>query len=316
MTREEYLKQLKNNIMSLTTDEQDEAIQYYSDYFEEADNDETVMAELGTPEELAKTIIDKCANALAKQKSSVKEDEAADSDDSSDNSTSGNGFGSSQDSLFFKFSKDSVKSLSINLKAAEAVIITGNCYAIETRGIERDAMTCTLNSEGTLIVNNEKRINLNFFNHNRNNRFVPRILITIPANAKLDKVRFAIGAGDCRAKDVALHCNYCNIDVGAGNMMIKSFFCGKADLRCGMGNINYDGTIAGSSNIDCGMGNITMNLKGDPEDYSYDAKVGLGDFKFNNEKKSGVGQVLNNHKKKNHFSVNCGMGSINIKLNK
>ena len=54
MTREEYLNELKSSIMSLTTDEQAEAIQYYSDYFDEADDDEKVMRELGTPEELAK----------------------------------------------------------------------------------------------------------------------------------------------------------------------------------------------------------------------------------------------------------------------
>ena len=68
MTREEYLNELKSSIMSLTSDEQAEAIQYYSDYFDEADDDEKVMRELGTPEELAKTIIEKFANALVDRK--------------------------------------------------------------------------------------------------------------------------------------------------------------------------------------------------------------------------------------------------------
>ena len=57
MTRDEYLKELKNNLLSLSNDEQAEAIEYYTDYFEEAADDEKVMRELGTPEELAKTII-------------------------------------------------------------------------------------------------------------------------------------------------------------------------------------------------------------------------------------------------------------------
>ena len=64
MTREEYLNELKSSIMSLTSDEQAEAIQYYSDYFDEADDDEKVMRELGTPEELAKTIIEKYSPKL------------------------------------------------------------------------------------------------------------------------------------------------------------------------------------------------------------------------------------------------------------
>ena len=40
MTREEYLTALKNNIQSLTLDEQNEALQYYSDYFDDANDDE------------------------------------------------------------------------------------------------------------------------------------------------------------------------------------------------------------------------------------------------------------------------------------
>ncbi len=68
MTKEQYLKDLKNNIQSLSLDEQNEAIQYYSDYFEEAGDDEKVMAELGSPDDLAQTIIEKFANALVNEK--------------------------------------------------------------------------------------------------------------------------------------------------------------------------------------------------------------------------------------------------------
>lgn len=75
MTREEYLNELKSSIMSLTSDEQAEAIQYYSDYFEEAGDDEKVMRELGSPEELSKTIIEKFANALVDTKSADSENE-------------------------------------------------------------------------------------------------------------------------------------------------------------------------------------------------------------------------------------------------
>ena len=53
MTREEYLTALKNNIQSLTLDEQNEALQYYSDYFDDANDDAKVMEELGSPEEVA-----------------------------------------------------------------------------------------------------------------------------------------------------------------------------------------------------------------------------------------------------------------------
>ena len=79
MTREEYLNELKSSIMSLSSEEQAEAIQYYSDYFDEADDDEKVMRELGRPEELAKTIIEKFANALVDTKSADSDNGKAES---------------------------------------------------------------------------------------------------------------------------------------------------------------------------------------------------------------------------------------------
>ena len=74
MTREEYMKALKNNIQSLTVDEQNEALQYYEDYFDEANDDQKVMNELGTPEEVASTIIEKFANALVETDKDAKKD--------------------------------------------------------------------------------------------------------------------------------------------------------------------------------------------------------------------------------------------------
>ena len=85
-------------------------------------------------------------------------------------------------------------------------------------------------------------------------------------------------------------------------------------MRCGMGNFEYKGSVTGNVNIDCGMGSMNLELKGEPKNYSYDAKVGLGDFRFNGDKKSGVCQIYNNQKLENHFSVNVGMGSVNIKI--
>ena len=75
-----------------------------------------------------------------------------------------------------------------------------------------------------------------------------------------------------------------------------------------------DSTLTGRSNIDCGMGAIKLELKGNQDDYSCDAKVGLGDFRFNKDKRSGVCKVYTDSPKANHFSVNCGMGSVNITM--
>ena len=309
MTREEYLNELKSSIMSLSSDEQAEAIQYYSDYFDEADDDEKVMRELGTPEELAKTIIEKFANALVDTKSNDEGDSGKKDD------REGASSGLSIDALYFEFDKKEVKKLSMDFGAAEVVVIEGEKYSIETRGLPEECMNCYLSKEGTLVVSNSHRFNLNFWSHNRRSRIVPRVLVTIPKNAELEKIRIAIGAGKLTTKELSVKCAAGNVDVGAGNMVLNGIFGGHIDMRCGMGNLEYKGSVTGRVNLDCGMGSVNLELSGDPKSYSYDAKVGLGDFRFNDDKKSGVCQIYNNQKLANHFSVNVGMGSVTIKIN-
>ena len=309
MTREEYLNELKSSIMSLTSDEQAEAIQYYSDYFDEAGDDEKVMRELGTPEELAKTIIEKFANALVDTKSGESNNNS-----DSDGAKEGNPDGCSIDALYFEFTKSQVKNLSMDFGAAEVAIIEGDKYCIETRGLPEECLNCYLNKEGTLVVSNTRRFNLNFWSHNRRSRIVPRVLVTVPKNAEIGKCRIAVGAGKLVSRKISVKCDSGAIDVGAGNLVLDGVFGGKIDMRCGMGNLEFAGSITGVVKLDCGMGNMKLDLKGEPKTYSYDAKVGLGDFRFNGEKKSGVCQIYNNQKLANHFSVNCGMGSVNIDI--
>ncbi len=311
MTREEYLNELKSSIMSLSSEEQAEAIQYYSDYFDEADDDEKVMRELGSPDELAKTIIEKFANALVDTKSADSDNGKAESNNEENHYSDER---CSIDALYFEFSKSEVRNLSMDFGAAEVAIIEGEKYCIETRGLPEECLNCYLSKEGTLVLSNIRRFNLNFWSHNRRSRIVPRVLVTLPRNGSVEKFRIAIGAGKVTSRALSFKCDSGNIDVGAGNMVLNGIFGGRLDMRCGMGNLNFKGSVTGSVNLDCGMGNVGLELKGNPKTYSYDAKVGLGDFRFNGEKKSGVCQIYNNQKLANHFSVNCGMGSVNIKI--
>lgn len=309
MTREEYMTSLKNNITSLTLDEQNEALQYYYDYFEEAGDDEKVMAELGSPEEVAQIIRDKISNALVGTNKANSDDNSQ--SESSDYETQSKTFGA----LYYKFKNSEVKGLELSFGAAEVVMIPGKNFSVETRGISKNNLLCRLDAENTLVVKNLNKLeNLNFFSHERNSRIVPRILITAPLNAKLNSFKASIGAGNFIGKDVMLCFDKGQISVGAGNFNIKNIDGSNLNLRCGMGNLKIEGMIKGHSNIDCGMGAIKLELKGNQDDYSHDAKVGLGDFKFNDIKRSGACQIYCDIKKENHFSVNCGMGSVNITM--
>ena len=305
MTRKQYMTALKNNIQSLTLDEQKEALQYYEDYFEEAGDDKKVMEELGSPEEVAEVIRERFSNTLVKN-NIASEDEEEETDNSTDSGR--------YEALYYEFKTSDVKNVEFSFGAAEVVMISGDKYSVETRGISKENLLCRVDSEKTLVVKNLNKLSgFNFFNHHdRPGRMVPRILITVPDGASLGRFKAAIGAGNFVTKDISISFDKGHIDVGAGNFVVKKIHGNEVNMRCGMGNLNIEGSLAGVCNIDCGMGAIKLNLSGNASEYSYDAKVGLGDFKFNDEKRSGVCQVYASNRKQNHFSVNCGMGSVNI----
>lgn len=59
MTRREYLDELNTHLMSLPLEERENAVKFYEEYFEDAgiENEQVVIAELGKPYALAKSII-------------------------------------------------------------------------------------------------------------------------------------------------------------------------------------------------------------------------------------------------------------------
>ena len=308
MNRDEYIKNLRTFIQPvLTLEEQEEALQYYMDYFEEADDDEKVMKELGTPEELAKTIIEKFANVPV---ASVKEKNTNDNSEDEDENERQEQFGF--DALYYSFPKDKVRCLNLGFGASEVVMVSGDEFSVETRGVQKQFMRCNLSSDGVLTINNHKGFNLYFFSHERRTRIIPRVLITVPENFDFDKVKIAVGAGKFELKDCQLKYRSADFSVSAGDLRLNSVCGNKTDIHCGIGNFVLSGKLFNKINVDCGMGSVKLSLKGKPSDYSYDAKVGIGEFKFNDEKKNGLCQSLCDVKKDNHFSVNCGMGSVNI----
>lgn len=58
MNRKEYLERLEQLLIVLPYEEREEALQYYTDYFDDAgvENEEKVIRELGSPEEVAAKI--------------------------------------------------------------------------------------------------------------------------------------------------------------------------------------------------------------------------------------------------------------------
>lgn len=58
MTKEQFLFQLEQQLLDIPQDEREEAMEYYRDYFDDAgeENEEAVIAELGSPKKVAASI--------------------------------------------------------------------------------------------------------------------------------------------------------------------------------------------------------------------------------------------------------------------
>ncbi len=58
MTREEYVSELKKYLKRLPKDDYENTIEYFNEYFEEAEDEQKVMEELGTPKEAAAELLE------------------------------------------------------------------------------------------------------------------------------------------------------------------------------------------------------------------------------------------------------------------
>lgn len=67
MNKYEFLSRLRNALSSVPREERDSAMSYYEEFFSDAgeDNEQAVIASLGSPEELAKSIINENENNFA-----------------------------------------------------------------------------------------------------------------------------------------------------------------------------------------------------------------------------------------------------------
>lgn len=297
LTRAEYLERLQSCISALPEAERAEALAYYADFFEDAGDDARVMEELGAPEELAKSILEKMACVPA---------EAASPAEGAEEKRGGG-------RCCFSFPADSVRNVRLSFCAAEARIVPAGCWTVETRGILRSDFVCRLDEDGTLTVANRSGFSVDALcSHERRSALHPRILIGIPRAPGLASLSLRVGAGSVRADALAVSCESVELSVGAGSLSFGAASCRRARFQCGMGRLSFSGSVDGEAAVDCGMGAVRLLLDGDVSEYSCDVRVGLGDVRIGKDRKSGVGNECAPVKKRRHFSVHCGMGSVSI----
>ena len=296
MTRQEYLSELKYELRTLPVEEQEEALEYYRCYFDDAEDDAKVIEEFGSPRELAESIMGKFASLPQVNKPSEN---------------------SSSDGSFGNFSSSEVRSLDISVGVAEVVIAgEGDRFCVEYRNLEPGDIKCSLSPFGTFCVENKRRLPdiSRIFQKEKEKVNHARILIKIPSECRVDLLRLHVGAGSLVTKNVTITSSRSYMDVGAGNLEAGQVLGGCAELHVGMGHLSYRGSVSGKIKAECGLGQIEMFLKGKESDYSMEAKVGLGSVSFNGQKKDGFGNLEASEIKANHFAVQCGLGEVKIKM--
>ena len=293
MTRERFLSELQKELNSLPIAEQQEAMDYYRAYFEDAEDDERVIKQLGSPEEVARNIKEKIASVPSVRKPETNQE---------------------NEGYYGEFAGSEVHSMEVSIGAAEVVITTGPKFSVEYKNIAPKNLSFGLSALGKLTICNVASFsNFSFWMRKKDEDRTPaRVLIKVPENIELDYIKLSVGAGSMVTKSVSIKAKRVDLNVGAGNMLVGGVCGGTGRIKCGMGNLEYKGSLEGNIKAECGMGKLAMVLAGREDEYSFEGSVGLGTVQFNNIKKEGVGKVECANKKQNHIQATCGMGCIKI----
>lgn len=140
-----------------------------------------------------------------------------------------------------------------------------------------------------------------------------KLTIYLPYGFVAEKADVSLGMGNMTVG--ALRADKVTLEVGAGRMTIAGpLESADTEISCGMGEIQIkDAKLSGSTELDCGMGNVKIAVAGKRSDYSYTCDVGMGSMTFGDIVIKGAGS--NSGKGDlpgNSFSMDCGMGSVEV----
>ncbi|MHB8962833.1 MAG: DUF4097 family beta strand repeat-containing protein [Saccharofermentanales bacterium] len=210
-----------------------------------------------------------------------------------------------------------IESIDIDIDAGTLLIKSGDKFTVETENVYLSSFSHVL-EDGVLTITykvsktsfNIRNFHFGFFPWTN-----PKSVITVylPEGTRLENSDLTIGAGRIEAE--SLDTEAIHIKVGAGEATFTDLKAQDANLDCGVGSIKITGEITGDSIVKCGVGQISLDLKGDPEDYDYKVKVGLGSTQINDDTYSGsTDKTETNEGATGSFDLDCGVGEIKIHI--
>ena len=337
MTKDQFLTELNSYLSVLKPEDRKNTIEFYEEYFEDAESEEAAIEELGAPKKLAEEIIDFHKTSYKGENTQVSR----------------------------QFLPDEVISeIILNITAAKVLINASQEEKIEytTQNIADDDFSAKIEN-GKLIIKERpvfffsKKGFASFLeNFNINTSFNAgkrEIIINIPKDTRLEKLEFNSQMGSLKIEEVnveiiegyttcgnfsvksGLHkkidfntsagaINISDIDIetmklssSAGAIKFENIKAGNISASTGAGTIDFIKTESSYINANSGAGNITGNeLKSDRGKFN----TGAGTNKFQkcdfNEAilNTGAGSIIFQGNLHSYAKINSAIGSVDLNL--
>ncbi|EMB35322.1 DUF4097 family beta strand repeat protein [Treponema denticola] len=294
MTKDQFLTELNSYLSVLKPEDRKNTIEFYEEYFEDAENEEAAIEELGSPKKLAEEIIDFHKTSYKGENTQVSRQFLPD---------------------------EGISEIILNITAAKVLINASQEEKIEytTQNIADDDFSAKIEN-GKLIIKEKpvfffsKKGFASFLeNFNINTSFNAgkrEILINIPKDTRLEKLEFNSQMGSLKIEEV-------NVEViegytTCGNFSVKSGLHKKIDFNTSAGSINISDMDIETMKLSSSAGAIKFeNIKAG----NISASTGAGTIDFIKTESSyinansGAGNITGNELKSDRGKFNTGAGT-------
>lgn len=220
---------------------------------------------------------------------------------------------SGENNFIWSSTEQNIRNLHIELGQTELHIIPGDSFVFTAdRKIDSIAVT-----GDTLHIKHTEKDSETFglFKSYLFEKEIPplKATLTVPYNVFFENITLEIGMGEFESK-MPLKCKRSTINVGLGSCSLEDFsVTDYFETECDMGSLFIQGNLKGNSKIQCGMGTVKLITQGNPDDYNYKTKVGMGSVQIGDKTFEGLSNKERfSSTAKNYLDIDCGMGSIII----
>lgn len=205
-----------------------------------------------------------------------------------------------------------IHTLDFQFEAMDVIIQEGDGFHIKAERVDSQRFTTRQDGGRWEIRCDSRSSGLSRINWGNNwEKKAPRVVVTLPKGFTADRLDLEMGMGFLVAD--GLSADHSDIYVGMGEMDLVDFSSGNCRMEVGMGSLTLDGKLTGKGEVTCGMGSVELLLQGRESDYGFDASVGMGSVNIGLHSIDGLGgEMTLNTGAPNFYTVDCGMGSVDI----